>query len=347
MMKRSLLLGILSTFLVCFPSYAEKRAYLICIGEYAEGTEWGKISADNDLKLLKNALSDEFSVATISNSEATYRNVVSFLNGIADNAQPGDTIVIHFSCHGQQMFTINDNTEPDGLDEAIITYDANKYYTPAYHGEHHLRDDEIDIIFDRIRHTLGDNGFLFVLFDACHSDTLYKGKNGSIVNGQILRGTGEIFGPETTQDIIDSLRRIKYAQEPFHINKDTGTCNVVYVSACQASSKNAETVVDGIGYGSLSFAFVQAYKSESGIKKDNLNELLSSIRDNMYIIHSSQVPTFHSSLPIDLRLVTKTGVTTNQHQHILRKTLLSIIIFFIIIICTTCIARIMKKNRIE
>ena len=347
MKTRSLILGVLSTFLVCFPSFAEKRAYLICIGEYAKGTEWGKISADNDLQLLKNVLSDEFTVATISNSEATYHNVVTFLNGIANNADPGDTIVIHFSCHGQQMITVNDKTEPDGLDEAIITYDANKYYTSAYHGEHHLRDDEIDKIFDRIRRKLGDKGFLFVLFDACHSDTLYKGQNGSKVNGQILRGTGEIFGPETTKVVIDSLRKIKYAQEPFHINKDTGTCNVVYVSACQAASKNAETVVGGIGYGSLSFAFVQAYKSECGIKKDNLNELLSSIRDNMYIIHGSQVPTFHSSLPIKLRPVTKTNITTNQRQHILRKALLSFLILFIITICATCIARIMRNNRLE
>lgn len=340
---RVVILVILS-LLLCLTTRAEKKAYLVCISEYAEGTDWGAISADNDLMLLKETLSDEFVVKSISNSEATYNGVVSFLKGIADEVSPGDIVLIHFSSHGQQMLTLSDESEPDGLDEAIIPYDASKYYSPSYQGEHHLRDDEIEVTFNQIRHSIGDNGLLFVLFDACHSDSLYKGDDDNMVNGQILRGTGEVFGPETSDAIIDSLKEIKYAQEPFHVNKDSGLCDVVYVSACQASGKNIETMVDGVGYGSLSFAFAEAYKNEGGLN-DNLPDLLSAIRDQMKSIHPFQDPVFHSSLPIVLKDSQVINADKHHHSHVFRKALLGVIILSIIALLALCIARTIKKHR--
>jgi hypothetical protein len=341
---RGVILVILSSLLLCLPIRAEKRAYLVCIGEYAKGTDWGPISAANDLELLQETLSDEFVIESISDGEATYDGVVSFLRGIADEISPGDIVLVHFSSHGQQMFTLSDVSEPDGLDEAIIPYDANKYYSSSYHGEHHLRDDEIDAIFNQIRHSIGENGLLFVLFDACHSDSLYKGKDDSTVNGQILRGTGEIFGPETSDAIIDSLKEIKYAQEPFNVNKEPGFCDVVYVSACQASGKNVETVVDGIGYGSLSYAFAEAYKNEGGLN-ENLPDLLSSIRDQMKNLHPFQDPVFHSSLPIVLNEITGSGTEADRHPHVLRRVILGAIIISIIALIALCIARTIRKHR--
>ena len=341
---RAVILVALFSLLLCPSIRAEKKAYLVCIGEYAEGTGWGAISADNDLKLLKETLSDEFIVESISDSEATYHGVVSFLKDIADKVSPGDIVLIHFSSHGQQMLTLSDVSEPDGLDEAIIPYDANKNYSSSYHGEHHLRDDEINAIFDQIRHSIGGGGLLFVLFDACHSDSLYKGKDDSTVNGQILRGTGEVFGPETSNAIIDSLKESKYAQEPFNVNKEPGFSDVVYVSACQASGKNVETVKDGIGYGSLSYAFAEAYKNEGGLN-DNLTDLLSSIRDQMKSLHPFQDPVFHSSLPIVLKEIQVCDTDAEQHPHVLRKVLLGVIILSIIALLALCIARTIKIHR--
>ena len=105
-----------------------------------------------------------------------------------------------------------------------------------------------------------------------------------------------------------------------------------------------ETVVDGVGYGSLSYAFAEAYKNEGGLN-DNLPALLSSIRDQMKIIHPFQDPVFHSSLPIVLKDSQDINVDKVHHSYVFRKALLGVILLSIIALIALCIARTIKNHR--
>ncbi len=269
---------------------AEKKAFLVCIGEYAEDTGWEKISAINDLHLMETTLTPGFYIESISNQEATHKGVTSFLNGIVHKVSQRDTVLILFSCHGQQMLTVNDKNEPDGLDEAIIPYDARQMYSEHYRGENHLRDDDIADVLYQIRYAIGDTGLLLVLFDACHSDSMYKGGKRKV------RGSSDIFGPPLGPSIADSLKKIKYAQDTVSIGNFPGASEAVYVSACRATQRNKEVIINEVGYGSLTYAFATAYKTYGGLM--DISSTLSFIQD--WMRKNAQQPVFHTSFPVDI-----------------------------------------------
>ena len=105
--------------------------------------------------MLKSYGFKQNNIITLINQEATKRNIVKAFDLLTDRVKKGDRIYLHFSCHGQQVVDLNDD-EPDGLDEAIIPYDAmRRFKSGVYEGENHLIDDEIEIYLDRLRTKTG------------------------------------------------------------------------------------------------------------------------------------------------------------------------------------------------
>ena len=296
-MKKVVLI-LLLLLALCGQSYATKRAYLICIGDYPPEKGWSRISSANDLVILSEALSDDFTIESISDSLATYANVVKFLNDIAEKVAPSDTVLIHFSCHGQQMNLKADPSEPDSLDEALVMYDAAKEYSKDYRGEFHLTDNEFGKIAEQIRYSIGDNGLLIVSFDACHSDSMFRGEEKPVINGTIIRGYAGIFGPEPDSLSLAMLKEKHFIQDTTSINRKEGQCDVIYISACKASDRNRETVQNGKGYGSLAYSIASAFhKAPEG---QNVGDLINAILEEMKIVRPSQKPVVRSSFAIDV-----------------------------------------------
>ncbi|MGK0138943.1 MAG: hypothetical protein ACI9DJ_002399 [Algoriphagus sp.] len=52
---------------------------------------------------------------------------------LSESIQKGDVILIHFSCHGQQIEDLSGD-EVDGLNEAIVCYGAPMDFTDGYKG---------------------------------------------------------------------------------------------------------------------------------------------------------------------------------------------------------------------
>jgi len=333
MRTRIPILILLSFLVASFSANAERKAFLVCISEYANGTGWNRISADNDLILLQQSLASDFEIDSIANEDATYANVVSFLNGITTKVFAKDTVLILFSCHGQQMLTVNDLSEPDGLDEAIITFDANMKYSDQYHGENHLRDDDLEVILNQIRTVLGNDGLLMVLFDACHSDSMYRGE-------KIVRGSADIFGPPVEEEVLDSLKRIRYAQDTVSLSDGPGLSKAVYLSACRASKKNKEVVINEKGYGSLSYAFASAYNNHQGLA--DLSAVLSDIQ--VWMKKHAQEPVFHSSYPISLDNNNEVDSVQEDNTCSMKPVFLFIAAFAIITTLVLCLIRLIKKN---
>ncbi len=131
------------------------RALLVAIDKYPSESGWNEIHATNDIYLLKPLLiKRNFAPAHVTvllNEQATKDAIVKALKQLAKDSRHGDYIYIHFSCHGQQMADDNGD-ETDGLDEALIPYDApRRYQKGVYVGEKHLRDDELGSLLDDIR----------------------------------------------------------------------------------------------------------------------------------------------------------------------------------------------------
>ena len=166
MMKKWFSIGILSIVSFCCLAQ-QKHALIITVSDYPTESGWSKINSDNDRTLLVPEFERlGFKVTTLTNEQATKQGITQSLSQLAKQVCKDDYVCIHFSCHGQQMEDDNQD-EADGLDEALIPYDASlSYQEGIYEGNNHLRDDEIEKHLVCIRQKLGENGSLLVSFDA-------------------------------------------------------------------------------------------------------------------------------------------------------------------------------------
>ena len=148
----------------------ENRALFVAIDNYPPNSGWAKIHATNDRNIIipmlkKNGYKNE-NIKILLNENATKAAIIKGLNDLNKRSRKGDFIYIHFSCHGQQMADDNGD-EPDGLDEALIPYDAKRRYAKGmYEGNNHLRDDELEYHLEKVRAKIGNTGNLTVVLDA-------------------------------------------------------------------------------------------------------------------------------------------------------------------------------------
>ena len=159
---------------------------------------------------------------------------------------PGDIVYLHFSCHGQPVEDLNGDEE-DGWDEALVPIDALKVYQKSkYTGDNHIIDDELNDLLRSIRTKIGASGFVYVVIDACHAGSSYRGEEEE--DSIIIRGTNKGFSISNKQYTprIDKRGKIK-------IEKSASMANICILEACRSYQVNSEIRENGKYYGSLSF----------------------------------------------------------------------------------------------
>ncbi len=157
----------------------DKIALIVAISRYAPETGWSVTAAAQDALLIKAALAAQGfdtmqQVTVLRDAQATKQGITEAIRQhLISKARQGSTVVFHFSGHGQQVADTNGD-EIDGLDEALVPYDAPKQTKgafTAYRGEKHLRDDELGALLTEVRQKIGPEGSVLVVLDACHSGT--------------------------------------------------------------------------------------------------------------------------------------------------------------------------------
>lgn len=251
----------------------DQRALLVAIDNYPQGSGWEKIHGVNDATLIENLLvSSGFVpdyIKKLYNAQATKENIVGALERLLHESQLGDFIHIHFSCHGQQMMDDNGDEE-DGLDEALIPYDAQFWYTPGvYEGESHLRDDELGLWIKRIREKIGAEGQLTLTLDACHSGTA----NRVYGDDDYIRGTGYIFAPK---DFTPTPGEYLYLS--LHLKDEPNLASVCVFSACLPEEINYEYYCKEqlMYFGRLTYSLVKSLQATE--KELSFEELFSRMQ---------------------------------------------------------------------
>lgn len=283
-MKKLFLLLLLSTNLM----FAEKYAVIIAVGDYPAKTGWAPISSGNDVPLIKNTLlSQGFSennITVLLNEAATKEGIMTALKDLSGRLNEGDVVVLHYSGHGQQIFDQN-SEEIDGLDEAIVPYDAWVKYTHNYQGEKHIRDDEIGNILTGLRNRLGKEGQLLMLLDSCHS--------GSATRGGKARGSASAFVPEDwNSPEAPGEKKGSDMFEKSRVSEDAAP--FILISGASANELNYEYE----GKGSLSYSFAKAM-NELG-SDFTYRQLYSKIAAIMNTISPNQTPTIEGDLDFKL-----------------------------------------------
>ena len=251
----------IALFLCAFSAQCQtKRAFLVGISEYTNLTQpsddvWSNIHGVNDVDLLSKTLKkQDFYIKRITDKEATAHRIRKELPRFISNCQPGDIVYFHFSCHGQPVEDINGD-EDDGWDEALVPVDAQKVYQKGdYTGENHIIDDELNEYLRSIRTKVGVKGFVYVVIDACHAGSSYRGDEEE--DSVIIRGTDKGFSKSNKQYAprIDKRGKIK-------VEKSVNMANICIIEACRSYQVNSEIRADGKYYGSLSYYVNKTLKS--------------------------------------------------------------------------------------
>lgn len=237
-----------------FLSAQGKSALLVGISDYPktnteDNTSWNSIHGANDTQLVGKILkAQNFKVKELTNKDATANNIRIAIQELISKAENGDTIYLHFSCHGQPFEDLNGDEE-DGWDESIIPYDASMHYQKGiYEGENHITDDELHSYLSALRKAIGINGFVCVVIDACHSGGSSRGEETEEDDDEFIRGTKQGFSSKGT----DFRPRIN-ASGNFHISKDNGSANILILEACRSYQSNYEIKLGNMYYGPLSY----------------------------------------------------------------------------------------------
>lgn len=248
-------------FTSVFCHYAEARtgrALIVAIGEYPAESGWEIIHGDHDGILMAELLKDKHyqQIILLKNKEATKNAICMALQQLCDDTKPGDFLFLHFSCHGQQMMDLNGDEE-DGLDEALIPYDALFWYIPGvYEGKNHLCDDELGEWIYKLRHKAGNTGQVFVLLDACHSGTANR-----YAQDLYIRGVNKIFAPDDYQP-----QRGKHPERSMKLKPLKNLAPALVISACKPEETNYEYYCrkSKRHYGKLTYCFQLAAKQKPG-----------------------------------------------------------------------------------
>jgi len=274
---------IIILFFIPLLSHAQiNRALFVGIDKYPKGSgwEWQDIHGTNDSSLIipmlfKQGYHKE-NIKILMNEKATKKMIIYAITDIYKDCEKGDYIYIHFSCHGQQMID-NDGDEEDGLDEALITYDAHRVYVKGkYEGENHLRDDELGKYLELIRAKVGSTGNITVVLDACHSGTGTRIED----EDEYIRGTSYIFGPKDVIAKSGDPNKLRFSHKI-----DKSLSHITIFSACLDKEINHEykDFTSGIYYGSLSYALCKILSSNvTKLSTKKLFDTLTKEMNNMF-----------------------------------------------------------------
>ena len=287
---RRLIITILCLLSVVWPIHGQtKTALLVGISEYsknnieANDSVWSNIHGTNDVELLVPTLTrQDFSITTLRNKEATAIKIRKTFKKFTSFCHEGDLVYIHFSCHGQPVEDLNGD-EPEGWDEALVPIDAQKTYQKGvYEGKNHIIDDELNEYLREIRTKVGKNGFVYVVVDACHAGSSYRGDEEEV----ITRGTNRGFSPMNKPFVPKIDKRGKIEIEHSETMSD-----ICILEACRSYQVNSEIQEDGTFYGSLSY-YVNQVLQKVELDKDIIwtnkvsrlmNEDIRLVRQNIVI----------------------------------------------------------------
>lgn len=171
-------------------SSPQKRALIVAINQYDPTTGWKPLASDTDAVLIRAALNrhgfENHNIQDLVNEQATKIGIIrAFEQYLVEPSREGDILVFHYSGHGQQL-TDDNGDELDGYDEALVPYDAPECpggvvresvcVAETYHGERHLRDDELNALLKKAQRKVGPRGDVIVFLDSCYSGTGTRGR---------------------------------------------------------------------------------------------------------------------------------------------------------------------------
>lgn len=171
----------------------EYHAILVGVTDYPELKKSLSLTGpENDISLVKSVLqekgfaNDRIDVLSESSGRAPTRAAIldafkalgTEIEGMKRAGQREHFVYLHFSGHGSQQPARSDSDELDGMDEIFLPKDVRDWNYSVGEVENAITDNEIGELITGLRET---GAFVWVVFDSCHSGTMTRAVDDSIV----------------------------------------------------------------------------------------------------------------------------------------------------------------------
>ncbi|MBT3421812.1 MAG: DUF4384 domain-containing protein [Bacteroidetes bacterium] len=294
------ILLLISFQLIAVQTSPKKIALVVAVAKYPKSGGWSQISSDKDIPLITNALESQGfdDIQLLTDEDATKSGIIQAIETLIAKSNKGDIVVFHFSGHGQQIQDDNGDEKDDGYDEAIVPYNAQVRYQPGvYEGENHLRDDELDILFSRLRERLGKEGNLLVILDACHSGTATRGM--AKTRGTMSKMAKEGYNPLNSGHQEVGMADVDKTNKTSSRGVGNDLASMIVLSGASPQQLNYETKDDeGNSVGSLSYAFSRAVR-KSG-KNTSYRGFFEEIKVDMSVLAPNQQPQIEGNIDVTI-----------------------------------------------
>jgi hypothetical protein len=224
----------------------------------------------------------------------TRANIVAAFQTLAQQAQPGDQVYIHYSGHGGRAVTLFPEVKGhDGLDESLVPTDYGQIENLDQPEDRYLRDLDLAALLQAL---VDRKLIVTIVIDSCHSGGASRGTEMEEM-GMAVRGGDEIDRlPRTPDHLVASPQALMARWE----QQDRGTRSVQLASgwlpdpqgytllaACRALELASEyTVMPGKRHGYLTYWLWQT------LQKPMLNwEMVhQQVASRVYSLNRAQTP---------------------------------------------------------
>ncbi|MBX9760656.1 MAG: caspase family protein, partial [Beijerinckiaceae bacterium] len=238
--ERRAMTGIVAALLSCIflliapgDALAKKHALLIGVAEYDNPSIkalsgprndvillWRYLTGSGfepaDIHVLAEGLPEDASVPR-ANAAPTRAAIIDGFRNLAEQAQQGDFVVVHFSGHGttqpQTASSASAMPEAGDRDQVLLPKDAGDYDNAARTIRNGLVDDEIGEALDAIR---AKGATVWAIIDACHAGTVTR--SGAVAT----RGTQPDALGVPASPTLRSAQRPPQAQQREGLVRDMG-----------------------------------------------------------------------------------------------------------------------------
>jgi len=267
----------------------QNRALIVAISEYEHRREtsgikgWSTINSDNDVPLIKEALSRHGfqDIRVLPDKQAKKSDITAAWRELVRSSKKGDTLVFHFSGHGQQVTDRGVLDEPDGYDEAMVPYDAPMPEDDGYKGDKHLTDDEFRVLIDEARLAVGPSGNVVAWVDSCYSGSIGRGvamQRGAIQPiGKPHPNRHKLQGQEAKSGIVDMHMT---SRGPSDVAGAEKLAPYIIFSASAYNTEARETYDADQGYiavGSLSYGLSRSLSQSQFTAKSSYRDLFEEV----------------------------------------------------------------------
>jgi hypothetical protein len=200
---------------------------------------------------------------------------------LAEKAEPGDFVFLHFSGHGSQSPARVEGQEQDGLDELFLPSDISNWDMSTGTIPNALVDDDLGAMINRI---IDKGANVWAVFDSCHSGTVTRaGPSGDPLDMEKSRklGPATLGIPEDVLDAVEPVRTRSGTPAPEAATMETSTerakASFVYFYAAQTNQTTPEMRLpqgdpDRVSHGLFTFTLFEALAQNPALTYRQLGE---------------------------------------------------------------------------